>query len=141
MFCSCFVSTLLISSYPRPVSIITTSYRKTGHQIPQITEQGLHVTSLGLSRQILHLTISLYSRSSCWSFSTIKDPSVCAWRWETVLLATSNSSSILLLSNLINKMWLSALDTNRKQDGIYFNTSLSLNLSAAPAEQLDLFQL
>lgn len=61
------------------------------------------ITSFVLSRQILHLTISLYSPSSCWSLSVSEESSSCALRCEKFLLATSRSFSTLFLANLVPK--------------------------------------
>ena len=114
-------------------------------QINHTTLNGKHwiYTSFGLSRQILHFKISLYSLSSCWSFSTTDEPSICDWRRETFLLTTSNSSSNLFLSNLImTKMW--ALHhykaENRRKNKYKHNTSPSPGLSAAQQDPLDFFQ-
>jgi hypothetical protein len=49
--------------------------------------------------------------------------------------------SSLVKSDKQAMTWMSTLHTNRKWNGIYFVTSLSLDLSAPPKEQLDFFQL
>jgi len=78
--------------------------RKTDrHRMLYIWHISLKNTSFALSWQILHLIISLYSSSSCWSFSVIEEPSFCSLRRENFLLATSRSSSVLFLANLSKK--------------------------------------
>lgn len=103
-------------------------------------------TSFLRSRQTLHFRISLYSLSSCLSFSATEELSTCDFSCWAFLLRASRSSSTLFLSNLVGKSSLrdkklSLHSSYGKEMRItnILHTSLFLDQSAALWDKLDSF--